>query len=145
MHIDNALAMNARISTLPGAYYFTVPCSATEAVDGVQRPVRSRMEALFRRSSAQMGAYTGVTEGGFVIDESWQENDGLVNTVSAMAPLGSPSTTFDPDVIKAGIWQIMPVYYGDHMSLQGGLTKRNDIRPFYLELLELIDALPKAE
>ena len=145
MHIDNALAMNARISTLPGAYYFTVPCSATEAVDGVQRPVRSRMDALFRRSSAQMGAYTGVTEGGFVIDESWQENDGLVNTVSAMAPLGSPSTTFDPDVIKAGIWQIMPVYYGDHMSLQGGLTKRNDIRPFYLELLELIDTLPKAE
>ena len=145
MHIDNALAMNSRISTLPGVYYFAVPCSATESADGVQRPVRSRMEALFRRSSAQMGAYTGVTEGGFVIDESWQENDGLVNTVSAMAPLGSPSTTFDPDVVEAGIWQIMPIYYGDHMSLQGGLTKRNDIRPFYLELLELIDTLPKAE
>ena len=145
MHIDNALAMNSRISTLPGVYYFAVPCSATESADGVQRPVRSRMEALFRRSSAQMGAYTGVTEGGFVINESWQENDGLVNTVSAMAPLGSPSTTFDPDVVEAGIWQIMPIYYGDHMSLQGGLTKRNDIRPFYLELLELIDTLPKAE
>ena len=36
----------------------------------------------------------------------------------------------------------MPIYHGDHMSLQGGMMKRNNIRPFYLELLETIDALP---
>ena len=100
------------------------------------------MEPLFRRSSAQMGAYTGATTGGFVIDESWQENDGLVNTVSAMAPIGAPSMAFDPDEIAPGIWQVMPTYAGDHMSLQGGILKRNDIRPFYLELLERIDPLP---
>ena len=90
-----------------------------------------------------MGAYTGMTAGGFAIDESWQENDGLVNTVSAMAPLGAPSVSFDPDAVAPGIWQVMPTYHGDHMSLQGGIMKRNDIRPFYLELLELIDTLPK--
>ena len=143
MHIDNALAMNARIATLPWVYYFAVPCSATEAAEGGQRPIRSMMEPMFRRSSAQMGAYTGTTTGGFVIDKSWQENDGLVNTVSAMAPIGAPSTDFDPDGIEPGIWQVMPIYHGDHMSLQGGITKRNDIRPFYLELLELIDTLPR--
>ena len=143
MHIDNALAMNARISTLPQVYYFAVPCSATEASCGVQQPLRSMMEPMFRRSSAQMGAYTGTTAGGFAIDESWQENDGLVNTVSAMAPFSAPCTVYDPDVIEPGIWQVMPTYKGDHMSLQGGIMKRNDIRPFYLELLELIDTLPK--
>ena len=143
MHIDNALAMNARISTLPQVYYFAVPCSATEACGGVQQPLRSMMEPMFRRSSAQMGAYTGTTAGGFAIDESWQENDGLVNTVSAMAPFSAPCTVYDPDVIEPGIWQVMPTYKGDHMSLQGGIMKRNDIRPFYLELLELIDTLPK--
>ena len=100
------------------------------------------MEPMFRRSSAQMGAYTGVTEGGFVLDESWQENDGLVNTVSAMAPIGAPSTVFDPDAIAPGVWQIMPTYAGDHMSLQGGILKRNNIRPFYPELLELLETLP---
>lgn len=142
MHIDNALAMNERISTLPKVYYFAVPCGATEAAEGVQRPIRSIMEAMFRRSSAQMGAYTGVTAGGFVIDGSWRENDGLVNTVSAMAPIGAPWTDFDPEQIEPGIWQVMPTLRGDHMSLQGGMTKRNDIRPFYLELLETIDALP---
>ncbi len=142
MHIDNALAMNARIRTLPQVYYFAVPCCATEPAEGGQRPVRSAMEPMFRRSSARMGAYTGVTGGGFVIGESWQENDGLVNTVSAMAPIGAPSAVFDPDTVKPGTWQIMPTYSGDHMSLQGGMMKRNDIRPFYRELLELIDQLP---
>ena len=143
MHIDNALAMNERIHTLPQVYYFAVPCSATEASDGVQHPIRSMMEPMFRRSSAQMGAYTGTTAGGFAIDASWQENDGLVNTVSAMAPTGAPSAVFDPDRVEPGVWQIMPTYSGDHMSLQGGIMKRNDIRPFYLELLGLIDTLPE--
>ena len=143
MHIDNALALNARIATLPQVYYFAVPCSATEAAGGAQRPIRSRMEPMFRRSSAQMGAYTGTTAGGFVIDERWRENDGLVNTVSAMAPIGAPSAAFDRDAVAPGIWQVMPTYSGDHMSLQGGMIKRNDIRPFYLQLLELIDTLPE--
>ena len=88
-----------------------------------------------------MGAYTGVTAGGFVIGADWRENDGLVNTVSAMAPVGEPSTIFAPDAAVPGIWQILPTYSGDHMSLQGGMLKRNNIRPFYLELLEMIDAL----
>ncbi len=143
MHIDNALALNGRISTLLQTYYFAVPCTATEpGKDGGQQPIRAMMEPMFRRSSARMGRYTGTTAGGFAVDSSWQENDGLVNTVSAMAPLGAPSTPYDPDGVQAGVWQIMPTYRGDHMSLQGGLMKKNDVRPFYLELLEMIDALP---
>ena len=143
MHIDKALALNARIATLPQVYYFAVPCSATQAADGAQRPIRSRMEPMFRRSSARIGVYTGVTAGGFVLDESWRENDGLVNTVSAMAPMGAPSKAFDPEAVTPGIWQILPTYPGDHMSLQGGMMKRNNIRPFYLELLDMIDTLPE--
>lgn len=142
MHIDNALALNARISTLPGTYYFAVPCSATEtAEDGTQKPIRGMMEGMFRKSAAQMGCYTGITAGGFVIDDSWQENDGLVNTVSAMAPVGEPSEPYDSNHVESGIWYVMPTYSGDHMSLQGGMTRRNNIRPFYLELLESIDGL----
>lgn len=142
MHIDNALALNEMISTLPNTYYFAVPCSATEeAEDDTQKPIRKMMEGMFRKSSAQMGAYTGVTAGGFVIDESWQENDGLVNTVSAMAPIGEPSKPYDPDHAEPGIWYVMPTYQGDHMSLQGGMTKWNKIRPFYMELLASIDGL----
>ena len=143
MHIDNALALNARISTLPGTYYFAFPCSATRpAADGSQRPIRGIMEPMFRKSAAQMGSYTGTTAGGFIVDDSWRENDGLVNTVSAMAPLGAPSRVYDGGELTAGIWYVMPTHRGDHMSLQGGLLKKRPIRDDYLALLRRIDALP---
>lgn len=84
---------------------------------------------------------TGTTAGGFVIDDSWRENNGLVNTVSAMTPVGEPSAPYDPEHVEPGIWYVMPTYSGDHMSLQGGMTRRNNGRPFYLALLESIDGL----
>ena len=55
-----------------------------------------------------MGAYTGVTAGGFVIGADWQVNDSLVNTVSAMAPLGAPSAVFDRERMEPGVWQTVP-------------------------------------
>ncbi len=147
MYIDHALALNSRIATLPDVYYFAVPCSATtEDENGNHVPVRSMMEGMFSKTSATMGRYTGTTAGGFEIDDSWKENDGLVNTVSAMAPLGEPSVSFDPETdsaesVKPGVWNVLPVYEGDHMSLQGGLTKINNIRPFYLEMIQMIEQL----
>ncbi|MBP5224316.1 MAG: hypothetical protein J6Z38_01875, partial [Lachnospiraceae bacterium] len=143
MHIDNALALNERIETLPYVYYFAVPCAATRASgDGVHSPVRRLMEPMFRRTSTLMGSYTGTTAGGFVIDASWRENDGLVNTVSAKAPLNAPSVPYERGNVQPGIWQLMPVFRGDHMSLQGGMMKKSVIRPFYRELLEMIGGLP---
>ena len=99
------------------------------------------MEPMFRRSSAQMGAYTGTTAGGFAIDESWRENDVLVNTVAAAAPAGAPARPLDRRNIVPGVWNIFPTVDGDHMWLQGGLMHRHDIRDFYLELLTMIDRL----
>ena len=144
MHIDNALALNERIETLPGTYYFAVPCSASRPDEnGNHQPIRSIMEGMFRKSSTQMGSYSGRTRGGIEIDASWKENDGLVNTVSAMAPMNAPSTEFDKNDLKPGIWNVMPPYIGDHMSLQGGMMKRNNVRPFYSELLGIIENLPE--
>ena len=142
MFIDNAMELNRRISTLEGTYYFAVPCSATKLQsDGTHRPVRSVMERLYRRTSALMGAYTGQTAGGFTIDDSWRENDGLVNTVSAMAPMGAQVADRTQSGPVRGCWNVMPTMFGDHMYLQGGLLKRSRIRPFYLELLGKISSL----
>ena len=51
------------------------------------------------------------------------------------------SKDFDENNITKGIWNIMPVYEGDHMSLQGGMTKNNDVRLLYAEHLEMINML----
>ena len=76
-----------------------------------------------------------------MIDNSWHENDGLVNTISAKAPFGQPQQTLDRQNICPGVWNICPVYHGDHMMIHGGLTKRTDVTGLYLELLTMIDGI----
>ncbi len=142
MHIDNALAINEKISTLPDTYYFSYTCSATSKnEDGTYSARPEIMEFLFRSSADEMGRLTGVTDGGFVVDESWLENDGLVNTASAMAPYGAPQTQFDENNVQKGIWNIMPTVEGDHMSLEGGLFVNNNVREFYADYLNFINSL----
>ena len=142
MHLDRAAELNRLITTLPGVYYFSVPCSATlRQPDGTWRPKRG-IEPLFTAKAAQMGAYTGRTAGGLSVDESWRESDGLVNTVSAACPTGAPSRPLDRNDVRKGLWNVFPVLDGDHMWLQGGLLHRHDIRAFYLDLLTMIRDLP---
>ena len=140
MHVDNALALNRRVSTLPSVYYFSVPCSSTrETADGAHVPDHSKTEPLFVTRSYLIGRYTGKTRAGFEIDDRWRENDGLVNTFSAQAPIGAPRQQLDPVNIRPGVWNVFPAYEGDHMSLQGGLMRKNDTREFYLSLLGMIE------
>ena len=100
------------------------------------------MEPMMRKHSILMGAYKGRSAGGAVLDETWRENDGLVNTISARAPFGAPLKDYDADDVRPGVWNVMPVLRGDHMSVVGGMLKRRNMRPFYLELLQMLDALP---
>ena len=142
MYIDNALKLNETIITYDDTYYFSFACTATvKNQDGTYSPEKKIMESIYSSSSEAMGKYTGVTKDGFVIDESWQENDGLVNTCSALAPSSAPSKEFDKENVTKGIWNIMPIYHGDHMSLQGGMTKLNNVKEFYVEHLSMINRL----
>ena len=142
MHIDNADAINRQIGMSQDTYYFSVPCSATRRNGrGDQVPDTKKMEPLFVERSFQIGVYTGQTAGGIVIDDTWKENDGLVNTLSSRAPSHAPGRDYDPGKCEKGIWQVMPVHRGDHMSLQGGLLHTHDIRGWYLQLLQMIDSL----
>ena len=142
MHIDNAPALNRRMKTLPDVYCFSVPCSYTRRqADGTHVPKKG-IEPLFVMRARQIGSYTGKTKGGFVIDDAWRENDGLVNTISAACPLGAPAKPLDPARIERGMWNVFPARPGDHMALQGGLAHKHDIRGFYQDLLRMIAELP---
>lgn len=142
MYIDNALALNEEIDTLENVYYFSVPCSScNKNEDGTYTPDESITETIYIKSAELMSRYTGETDNGYVIDESWQENDGLVNTISARAPFNAESKEYSAGRVETGIWNVMPVYHGDHMSLQGGMMKKNDVKEFYAELLDMINNL----
>ncbi len=142
MYIDNALKLNSSIETLENVYYFSIACtSSIQNDDGTYSPDESKTESLFINSAKLMGKYKGVTESGFEIDESWQQNDGLVNTISAKAPFGAKQKEYEADHVSTGEWNIMPVYNGDHMSLQGGLFKKNDVKEYYTDLFSMINRL----
>lgn len=142
MYIDNAFDLNETIITYSDTFYFSIACDATKQNDdGTYSPVISKMEPIFLSSAEEIGKLTGVTKGGYVIDESWLKNDGLVNTVSALAPSSAPSTEYNELNVQTGIWNIMPIYDGDHMSLQGGLMKTNNVKDLYVEHLGMINKL----
>ena len=153
MHIDNALAMNERITTFEDVYYFAYPCDSTTIDEnGELVPDPAITEDMFMKSSIYACKYTGTTKGGFCVDESWKPNDGLVNTVSAKAPIGEPSVEYTKEQLASGagaagvdfapgIWNVMPTRRGDHMSLQGGMFKRVKVKGFYLELAQMLAAL----
>lgn len=142
MYIDNAMEINERISTQPCTFYFAIPCSSTVRTDeGIYVPDDKLNEIIMKSSAADMGKLTGTTPKGYVCDEKWLENDGLVNTISAGAPFNAPSKPLDKDNIKPGIWNVSETYKGDHMALNGDLFKPNIIRVFYSDWMNMINSL----
>ena len=140
--IDNAMQLNEQIVTLNDIYYFSVPCNVTLAnEDGTYAPDTAKTEYLLRETAIAMGKFTGITENGFVIDEAWYANDGLVNTVSAIAPANDQRMAFDKNRIVPGVWLVLPTREGDHMSLQGGFMIQNDVKQFYVDLLTMISQI----
>ena len=104
MRLDNAQALNDKISTLPHVYYLSVACDATTAgPNGTRVPSDSIVDPLFVKSSAYMGCYNCKTKAGFVAGDEWHANDGLVNTVSARVPLGAPHKPLDRGKIEKGV------------------------------------------
>ena len=139
MVLDNAQALNERIATLPHVYYLSVACDATKPGKGGARvPDRKVLDPLFVKTSTLMGCYSGTTAAGCVVDDTWHANDGLVNTVSAHAPIGAPQKSFDRDSIERGTWNVMPDLQVDHGYFQGGFIKKRDPRPFFQDLLEIL-------
>ncbi len=143
MYIDNAIALMENIETLSSVYYFSFPCCCTkEGADGYQVADENIWIEPYVKSNVDViGSYRGVTPGGVVLDEKWWPNDGLVNTYSAMAPFNAPQKAFDSAGIEPGIWNVMPVYAGDHQAFNGDLLKPNNIRPFFTKHIEMINAL----
>lgn len=142
MYIDNAIELCKKFKSLDNIYYFSIPCEiTTQQEDKTWTPNEKEIEILFRAASKRMGKYTGSTPNGFVVDESWQQNDGLVNTISARAPYGEKQVDFDENNIQQGVWNVMPVHHGDHMSLQGELLKTRNVRELYVNLLSMINGI----
>jgi len=138
-----ARALNARIDTLPDAWYFSIPCCRTlpRLLTHDQKPDTAMTPLLWPFSTA-MG------RDGAGMPRDWLPNDGLVNTISARYPEGAPHTDFVPgQTPERGVWQVLPVENLDHLAAIGGVMNNGVVRTrlFYRRVMALLDAAAAAD
>ena len=123
LSIDGAAALNKAIQCLPGVYYFSYYGQMTrDDGKGGQAP-KDSISPLMRRIAREMGERRDPfrTAWGILVDNSWLPNDGLVNVISGKYPFTEPYRAYDPDNLRAGVWQVMPMVEYDHIDFWGGL------------------------
>ena len=141
MQVDRAIEIASACETIRSVYYFSVPCACSQP-DGKGRQVpKKEMVFIMKPLSRAMGMFRGETAGGVQLDESWQLNDGLVNTISERAPFNAPQKDIDFDHIEPGIWNVFPTLQADHMFFSGGFLRTTDIRTYFVEYIQRINTL----
>ncbi len=142
---DGAAEINKQIKLVPDVYYFSYAYSTTNVsmLTGNQVPDMSSTLAILIPTAILMGKYSKNTVTDFPIDETWLENDGLVNVVSAKYPAGDEWQDYDAENIVAGKWNVMPVRRGHHGTVIGLSADTKETHDFYLDLINMIDTRPR--
>ncbi len=136
--------LNEKLDISEDVYYFSYPFSTTRPVKmlGIEVP-RLKTNPIISLTAVMMGIMMFKDpDTGFVYDKSWLANDALVNTESEKYPLDEPYTDFDADNIEKGVWNVMPVREGDHGAAIGLFADKAETHEFYLEMCEMLNALP---
>lgn len=152
---DGAAKLNSKIQTVEDVYYFSYAYSATNkaALLGGQIPSLDMLFVL-QVPALSMGTFKGTTAGGIVIDEKWQDNDGLVSVISAQKPddeegvyLGGDVTDTNVKNVERGIWNISATKTGHHGTVIGlapfDSNANQKTKNFYIKLFDFIALLER--
>ncbi len=141
---DGAAKINESIKVVDDVYYFSYAYSTTSPGSFLKGYVpNSDTFAILYPIAFAMGSYTGTTKGGIQIDESWQNNDGLVSVVSAEHPTNDEWVSYNPEEVERGIWNVMPTRQGDHGTVIGLGNSDETTRQFYTDWFTEIDELKR--
>lgn len=141
---EGARKLNEVIEISEDVYYFSYPFSTTKPVPvlGIEVP-GLKTNPIISLTAFMMGIMSFKDpDTGFVYDKAWLANDALVNTESSKYPLDEPFTEFNPQSIKKGVWNVMPVIEGDHGDAIGLFADKTQTHEFYLEMCEMLNELP---
>ena len=139
--VDGAAALNNTIRCLPGIYYFSYAGKLTEDDGQGNQMPKDGMYSILQSPATAMGRKREPfkTAGGILIDAKWAASDGIVNTVSALYPFGDPHRDYNPQKLKPGVWNVMPVLAWDHFRY---VKSSDDVCAFYLDLMHILEQLP---
>lgn len=140
---DGVLELNESSDLQKNTYYFSYAFDTTEKnqLSGSYYPVAGTF-AILQPFGGMIGSYPENTITDYHIDETWLPNDGLVNVVSALYPMDDPHTEYNSEDIRPAIWNVMPVSRGDHGNAIGIGVSEEYIIDFYINMIEMVEALP---
>ena len=140
---DGAALLNSQIRTVKNVYYFSYAYSTTKpgSILNGMVPEKKTLVVLYPLALA-MGSYTGTTPGGIEIDDSWQDNDGLVSVVSAQYPSGEAHADYTTNTkVRPGVWYVMPTMRGDHSAPSGMNQSVREYHQFYMDMIARVEGL----
>ncbi len=139
---EGSVILNEQLDINDDIYYFSYAFSTTDEVMGVQIPsIKTNPVIVLTALAMGVMKFKDPTTG-VVYDGAWLANDALVNTESAKYPLDEPHKDYDSENVECGIWNVMPVEEGDHGTAIGLFADTDKTQQFYIELCEMLNALP---
>lgn len=140
MSPEGAKELNDRSEIVDGVYYYSYSfCTTKENLFGNQVADKGTFLLLYPFAKL-IGSYDENRITDFEIDETWLENDGMVNTISEGAPFDEPSCDFNyGDKAQSGIWNKLPVIRGDHGFAAGLMSTKTEVLDRYTAMLDQVN------
>lgn len=135
LSLKGAHELNELIEINKNVYYFSYAANGCTGEN--HKPTNIRFPFLKYFSSLIINLGLPEDEQGISFDESWLDNDGLVNVPSAKRPFDEPAKDFDGELVP-GIWNVMPTLICDHGAATGLLADKKHIQGFYINLLRML-------
>ena len=128
-------ALKTGWATFDNIYYFSYSCDKSYKAGGADMPDPDMMIALIPFSMI-MGSYHSASELVYnvdgslysAIDDAWQMNDGMVNTISSRYPFGTPHKEYNVNSIESGVWNVHPDIDEDHFGVIGGFFSPKPVK-----------------
>ncbi|MDM5155146.1 lipase [Bacillus sp. DX1.1] len=145
---DGAKELNEWVKAQPDVYYFSYSGHATKAtpITGLHLP-HVTMNKTLMGNAIFLGSYARYEENRPVIDSSWWQNDGVVNTNSMIGPSTDEVINYN-GAPQAGKWNHIETKHNwDHLDMVGLSVSDSlgfsDIHAFYRTVAERLANLPK--
>lgn len=132
--LKGASEINKKIKLVDDVYYYSYysECVFEGPVSGRLYP-EPTLNPIFIPVALKICNYEDTEIAGYEIGDDWRLNDGIVSAASSRYPEGDPHTQYDPENVKTGIWNVMPMENSmDHTDYMGVFCNPVEIRKFYL-------------
>ncbi len=148
LSLEGSQALNEKTSIQPHIYYFSISTSTTQPFNkfALKYIPTQKSHLLLKPTAIILGNCTSSCSKDIIVDKSWLDNDGVVNTRSTYAPRQDPIVNFnDNSLPQPGVWNHLGVIKSDHLKIVGFLnrTKNHKLVNFYKKIAIRLADLPQ--